>query len=61
MFLRTYFSEKDDFVRETKIVPQEKNTVKLKEAPRKVSVLQIRDNHVGKRTPNLGPLLEIQG
>jgi hypothetical protein len=33
MFLRTFFSGKDDFVRETKIVPQEKNTVKLKEAP----------------------------
>jgi hypothetical protein len=43
MFLRTFFSENDDFVRETKIVPQEKkNTVKVKEAPRKVTILQIR-------------------
>jgi hypothetical protein len=49
MFLRTFFSEKDDFVRETKIMPREKNTVKVKEAPRKVTILQIRGNHVGKR------------
>jgi hypothetical protein len=49
MFLRTFFSENDDFVRETKIVLREKNTVKVKEAPRKVTVLQIRGNHVGKR------------
>jgi hypothetical protein len=42
MFLRTFFSENDDFVRETKIVPQEKNTVKVKQAPRKVTVLQMR-------------------
>jgi hypothetical protein len=48
MFLRTFFSEKDDFVRETKIVPREKNTVK-KEAPRKVTILQMRGNHMGKR------------
>jgi hypothetical protein len=47
MFLRTFFSENDDFVRETKIVPQEKNTVK--EDPRKVTILQIRGNHMGKR------------
>jgi hypothetical protein len=28
----TFFSENDDFVRETKIAPQEKNTVKVKQA-----------------------------
>jgi hypothetical protein len=28
----TFFSENDDFVRETKIEPQEKNTVKVKQA-----------------------------
>jgi hypothetical protein len=49
MFLRTFFGEKDGFVRETKIVPREKNTVKVKEAPRKVTVLQIRGHHMGKR------------
>jgi hypothetical protein len=42
MFLRTFFSEKDDFVRETKIVPREKNTVKVKEVLRKVTILQIQ-------------------
>jgi hypothetical protein len=57
LFLRIFFSEKDDSVRETKIVQQEKNTVKVKEASRKVTRLQIRGNHVGKKdkTPNLGP------
>jgi hypothetical protein len=49
MFLRTFFSENDDFVRETKIVPQEKNTVKVKEASRNVTILQIWGNQVGKR------------
>jgi hypothetical protein len=49
MFLRTSFSENEDFVRETKIVPREKNTVKVKEALRKVKILQIQGNHVGKR------------
>jgi hypothetical protein len=49
MFLRTFFSEKDDFVRETKIVPREENTVNVKEAPRKVTIFQIWSNHVGKR------------
>jgi hypothetical protein len=49
MFLRKFFSEKGDFVRETKIVPREKNTVKVKEAPRKVTILQIQSNHMGKR------------
>jgi hypothetical protein len=48
MFLRTFFSEKDDFVRATKIVPQEKNAVKVKEALKKVTLLQIRGHHVGK-------------
>jgi hypothetical protein len=28
----TFFNENDDFVRETKIVPREKNTVKVKQA-----------------------------
>jgi hypothetical protein len=49
MFLWIFFSEEDDFVRETKIVPQEKNTVKVKEAPSKVTILQTRGNNVGKR------------
>jgi hypothetical protein len=49
MFLRTFFSEKDDFVRETRIVPREKNTVKVKEAPMKVTILQVWGHHVGKR------------
>jgi hypothetical protein len=46
--LRTFFSEKDDFVSETKIVLREKNTVKVNEAPRKVTILQIWGNNVGK-------------
>jgi hypothetical protein len=37
----------DDFVRETKIVPREKNTVK--EALKKVTILTLHGNHVGKR------------
>jgi hypothetical protein len=42
MFLITFFSENDDFVRETKIVQREKkNTVKVKQAPRKVTILQM--------------------
>jgi hypothetical protein len=49
MFLWTFLSEKDDFVRKTGIVPREKNTVKVKEAMRKVTILQIQGNHVGKR------------
>jgi hypothetical protein len=49
MFLRIFFSENDDFVRETKIVPREKKTVKVKEAPRTVTILQIEGNHVGER------------
>jgi hypothetical protein len=32
--LETFFSENDDYVRETKIVPRERNTVKVKEALR---------------------------
>jgi hypothetical protein len=57
MFLIAFFSEKDDFVRETKIVPREKNTVKVKEAPRKVTILQIRAITWVKedKTPKLGP------
>jgi hypothetical protein len=43
MFLKTFFSENDDFVRETKIEPGgKKNTVKVKQAPSKVTVLQMR-------------------
>jgi hypothetical protein len=43
MSLRAFFSENDDFVRE-------KNTLKVKETPRKVTILQqIQGNHVGKR------------
>jgi hypothetical protein len=37
-----FFSENDNFVRETKIVPREKNTVKVKQAPRKVTTLQMQ-------------------
>jgi hypothetical protein len=48
MFLRTFFSKNDDFVRETKTAARE-NTLKVKEAPRKVSILKIWGNHVGKR------------
>jgi hypothetical protein len=48
MFLRIFFIEKDDFVRETKIVLR-KNTVKVKETPRKVTILQLQGNHMGKR------------
>jgi hypothetical protein len=42
MFLRTFFSENDDFERETKIVPREKNTVKVKQALRKATIIQMR-------------------
>jgi hypothetical protein len=52
MILRIFFKENDNFVRETKIVPQEENTVNMKEAQRKVTILQIRGNHVGKRRQN---------
>jgi hypothetical protein len=57
MFLRTFFSKNNDFVRETKIVAREKNIVKVKEAPRKVIIFQIWVNHLGKedKMPNLGP------
>jgi hypothetical protein len=57
MFLGTFFSENGDFVRETKIVPRERNTVKVKEAPRKVTILQVRATTWVKedKTPNLGP------
>jgi hypothetical protein len=41
MFLRTSIGEKDDFVRATKIVPREKNTLKVKQASRKVTILQM--------------------
>jgi hypothetical protein len=47
--LEDFFRENDDFVRETKIVPREKNTVKVKDAQRKVTVLQIQGNRMGKR------------
>jgi hypothetical protein len=52
MFLGTFFSESEDFVRETKIVPRQKNTVKVKEAPRKVTILQVQGNQEGKRRQN---------
>jgi hypothetical protein len=42
MFLMTFFGENDDFMRETKILPREKNAVKVKQAPRKVTVLQMQ-------------------
>jgi hypothetical protein len=49
MFLRTFFSENYYFLWETKIVPREKNTVKVKEVSRRVTILQIWGNHVAKR------------
>jgi hypothetical protein len=36
-----FFSENEDFVTVTKLVPQDKNTVKVKQAPRKVTILQV--------------------
>jgi hypothetical protein len=47
MFLRTFFSENDDFIRETKKCAVRKKY--RKKAPRKVTILQIQGNHVGKR------------
>jgi hypothetical protein len=54
-FLGDIFNENDDFIRETKILPREKNTVKVK-ALRKVTILQIRRTTWVKedKTPNLG-------
>jgi hypothetical protein len=44
----TFFSENDDFVRETKIVSQgKKNTVKVKQALRKVTILQMQGQQRG--------------
>jgi hypothetical protein len=58
MFLSTFFRENDDFLRETKIVPRGKNTAKVKEASRRVPILQIWATMWVKedKTPNLGPL-----
>jgi hypothetical protein len=44
-------------VRETKIVPWEKNTVKVKQAQGKWQYFKCRENHVVKedKMPNLGP------
>jgi hypothetical protein len=42
MFLRTFYSKNDDFVKETKTMPLEKNTVKVKQALRKVTILQMQ-------------------
>jgi hypothetical protein len=50
MFLRRVSSEIHDFARETKIVPQEKNTVKVKEALR--ATMWVKED----KTPNLGPI-----
>jgi hypothetical protein len=47
MFLITSFSENDNFVRETKIVLQERITVTVKRAPRKVTILQMRGQPCG--------------
>jgi hypothetical protein len=41
MFLMTFFGENDNFMRQTKIAQREKNTVKVKQAPRKVAILQM--------------------
>jgi hypothetical protein len=54
MFLRTFFSKNDDFIRETKIVLRDKNTMKVKEAPRKVTIRATTWVEEDK-TPNLGP------
>jgi hypothetical protein len=50
MFLMTFFSENDDFVRETKIVPQDKKYSET--SSRKVTILQMWGNHMGKRRQN---------
>jgi hypothetical protein len=52
MFLMTIFSENDDFVRETKIVPWEKNTVKVKEARGKWQYFKCGGNRMGKKRQN---------
>jgi hypothetical protein len=45
MFLMTFFGENDDFVRE-------KRYSKSETSSRKVTLLQMRGNHVGKRKEN---------
>jgi hypothetical protein len=42
MFLMTFFSENDDFERETKIVPQAKKYSESETSSRKVTILQMR-------------------
>jgi hypothetical protein len=52
MFLMTFFSENDDFVGETKIVPREKRYSESETSSRKVTILQKRGNHMGKSKQN---------
>jgi hypothetical protein len=52
MFLRTFFCENDYFERETKLCCEKENTVKVKQALRKVTILQIWGKHRGKRRQN---------
>jgi hypothetical protein len=62
MFLITFYRDNDDFVRVTKIVLREKNTVKV--APRKVTILQVRGATTWvkeDKTPNLGPFTRNPG
>jgi hypothetical protein len=48
----TLLTENDDFVRETKIVPWEKYTVKVKQARWKWQYFKCGGNHMGKRRQN---------
>jgi hypothetical protein len=41
MFLMTFFSENDDFMRETKIVPKENKYSESETSLRKVTILQM--------------------
>jgi hypothetical protein len=51
MFLMTFFSENDDFVRE-KLCRENKITVKLKQAQGKWQYFKCGGNHMGKRRQN---------
>jgi hypothetical protein len=52
MFLMKFFSENEDFMRETKIVPQEEKYIESETSSRKVTILQMREQPHGKRRPN---------
>jgi acetyltransferase-like isoleucine patch superfamily enzyme len=51
--LEDIFQWKWRFCKRNKNCAVRKNTVKVKEAPRKVAILQIRGNHMGKRRSNV--------